>query len=333
MSPQRGQDEREEFPGWEEEGLFARDYEGQLIRMDRATADDLDRNVTLTIDGRQVTVKKAVPATDDVGRLRKDDKGRVVPRATTIYDAATQLFGARASNPIPLLCHREYMDPVGVCRVCVVQIAKFKERTGRIDVERKLLPACQHRVEDTMIVDTIESPDTKARARVRSAVQVLTELLMTDHPTPCAKEMQSGDCELESLARRLELSAPRLAHRQAILPKDDSSLVIAVDHNACILCDRCVRGCNSVKENHVIGRMGKGFGARIAFDLDVPMASSSCVACGECMVSCPTGALTHRGIVAARLPEGEAILADELFEHPSAEIRQAFGGVARPFLR
>src|SRR6516165_1275764 len=89
-----GPDERDEFAGWEEEGLFARDYEGRLIRMDRATANDLDRDVTLTIDGQKVTVKKAVPATDDVGRLRKDEKGHVVPRATTIYDAATRLFGA-----------------------------------------------------------------------------------------------------------------------------------------------------------------------------------------------------------------------------------------------
>jgi CRP-like cAMP-binding protein/Fe-S-cluster-containing hydrogenase component 2 len=332
-SPEHLHFEHEEFPGWEEEGLFARDYEGQLIRMDRATAEDLDRDVTLTIDGRKVTVKKAVPATDDVGRLRTDDKGHVVPRATTIYDAATQVFGAGPANPIPLLCHREYMDPVGVCRVCVVQIAKFKERTGRTDVERKLLPACQHRVEDTMIIDTIESPDPKAQSRVRSAVKLLTELLMTDHPTPCAKETVSHDCELESLARKLGCSKPRLAHRKEMLPKDDSSVVIAVDHNACILCDRCVRGCNVVRENHVIGRMGKGFKARIAFDLGVEMGSSSCVACGECMVSCPTGALTHKGIVAARLPEGQPIRAEELFEHTNLDIRQAFQGVAHPFLR
>jgi CRP-like cAMP-binding protein/Fe-S-cluster-containing dehydrogenase component len=332
ISP-RDQGEQFEFPGWEEEGLFARDLEGRLVRMDRATADDLDRDVTLTIDGRKITVKKAVPATDDVGRLRKDEKGHVVPRATTNYDAALQLFGTGSSNPIPILCHREFMDPVAVCRVCVVQIAKFKERTGRVDVERKLLPACQHRVEDTMIVDTLESPNPKARSRVQSAVKILTELLMTDHPTPCAKETQFGECELESLARRLELGAPRFERRETILPKDESSVVIAVDHNACILCDRCVRGCNSVRNNHVIGRMGKGFTSRIAFDLDAPMASSSCVACGECMVSCPTGALTHRGIVEARLPAGEKVETEELFEHSVPDIRQAFQGVARPFLR
>jgi CRP-like cAMP-binding protein/Fe-S-cluster-containing hydrogenase component 2 len=321
------------FPGWEEEGLFARDYEGRLIRMDRVTADDLARDVTVTIDSRTLSVKKAVPATDDQGTLRKDRHGRVIPRATTIYDAAAQLFGSGPANPIPLLCHREYMDPVAVCRVCVVQVAKFKERTGRVDVERKLLPACQHRVEDTMIVDTIESPDARAKARVRAAVLVLTELLMTDHAAPCAKEQQSHDCELEALARRLGLATPRFARRPTALPNDDSSLVIAVDHNACILCDRCVRGCNAIKQNHVIGRMGKGFAARIAFDLDVPMGSSSCVACGECMVSCPTGAITHRGIVEARIPNAQSVDANDLFDHPIPEIREAFQGVAHPFLR
>ena len=65
--------------------------------------------------------------------------------------------------------------------------------------------------------------------------------------------------------------------------------MIAVDHNACILCDRCMRGCNDIRDNQVIGRMGKGYQAQIAFDLNDPMGDSSCVACGECMVSCPTG--------------------------------------------
>ena len=124
---------------------------------------------------------------------------------------------------------------------------------------------------------------------------MLTELLMADHPSPCAKQRQTGDCELEALAERFEVVKPRLPARVEPRGRDDSSLVIAVDHNACILCDRCVRGCNDIRDNQVIGRMGKGYTARIAFDLDDPMGDSSCVACGECMVSCPTGALTHRG--------------------------------------
>ena len=94
---------------------------------------------------------------------------------------------------------------------------------------------------------------------------------MTDHPTPCAKETAEPR-RLRARGARAALRdrpQPRLERRETELPRDDSSLVIAVDHNACILCDRCVRGCNDIKENHVIGRMGKGYTARIAFDLDV----------------------------------------------------------------
>lgn len=324
-------------PRGEEESLFSRDEEsGHLVRMSAATAADLERQVTITIDGHEITVPKAVPATDEQGNIERDEDGLVIPRATTIYDAASKLYRevlGRESNPIPVLCHREYMDPVAVCRVCVVQIAKFKARTGRVDVERKLLPACQHRVEDTMIVDTIASPNAEAATRVRRAVSSLTDLLMAEHPSPCAKHRQSGDCELESLAHRLDLPLAPPTPRAADRLRDDSSLVIAVDHNACILCDRCIRGCNDIKENHVLGRAGKGPTSRIAFDLDSPMGASSCVACGECMVSCPTGALTFKSIVEAKLPEGEDVSEDDLFDHPIREIREAFGGLSRPFLR
>ena len=333
VNPLRGQDEREEFPGWEEEGLFARDYEGRLIRMDRATADDLDRDVTLTIDGRKVTVKKAVPATDDVGRLRKDDKGRMIPRATTIYDAATQLFGAGPSNPIPLLCHREYMDPgrrLPCLRGADCQI-QGADRPGRRRAQAAAGMPAPGRGHDDRRHDRIARPEGEVARPVGREGPRRAPLDRSSRP------LCQGDAVGRLRARvaraRPGVGAPRFARRKTMLPKDDSSLVIAVDHNACILCDRCVRGCNAVKENHVIGRMGKGFAARIAFDLDAPMGSSSCVACGECMVSCPTGALTHRGIVAARLPDGQEIRADELFEHPIPEIRQAFQGVAHPFLR
>jgi formate dehydrogenase major subunit len=72
--------------------------------------------------------------------------------------------------------------------------------------------------------------------------------------------------------------------------------VFIVDHSACILCDRCGRACDEVKGNHVIGRTGKGAAAGIGFDLDDPMGGSSCVQCGECMVSCPTTAITFRPV-------------------------------------
>src|SRR5581483_10016402 len=88
-----------------------------------------------------------------------------------------------------------------------------------------------------------------------------------------------------------------------------------VDHEACILCDRCIRGCDEIRNNWVLGRRGKGYQAGISFDNNLPMGSSSCVSCGECMVSCPTGALTNRGVVGTKL-EGATVDPEDLLSLP-----------------
>jgi CRP-like cAMP-binding protein/Fe-S-cluster-containing dehydrogenase component len=363
--PNSIQEDVEEWE-WSDEGLFARDMDGRLIRYDAATRAELDKDVTLEIDGQKVVVKKAVVATDEMGLPRYSADGEIIPRPTTIYDAVTRRYGqangedsnrrgledgAEAGsesdgsangkarrmagdsvNPIPILCHTRFMDPVAVCRVCVVQLSRLKRSTGKVEVDEKLLPACQHRVEEGMIVHTIASRDDVARERIERSVKTLLGLLMSDHPSPCIKErLHPGECELEALAGRFGVDGVRFPSR-AERPRDDSSQVIAVDHNACILCDRCMRGCDVIKENHVIGRMGKGAGAQIAFDLNSPMGNSSCVACGECSDDCPTGALTHRDVVATELPDGEPVGVESLIGHEIPEIRQAFQGVSRPFL-
>ena len=304
----------------EEDGLFARDFNGQLVRMDKVTSADFERQITIRIDGQEVTVAKAVPLTDSQGKILRDSEGRPIPRATTILDAATKRYeGVAGGNPIPVLCHQEHLHPVGVCRVCCVEIAKVKR--GAMQRERKLLPACQHRVEETMEVQTIASPDLAARRRIDDQVRTLVDMLVADS-LPADWETTLPSNELGRLSRRLdrlaeegralELAATPEADPAAIVArwpligtvgiplretprgKDPSSPRIAVDHDQCILCDRCVRACTDVKENMVIGRTGKGYTTRIGFDLDDPMGSSSCVACGECMISCPTGALMFR---------------------------------------
>ena len=78
--------------------------------------------------------------------------------------------------------------------------------------------------------------------------------------------------------------------------EDHSNPVISVNHDACILCDRCVRACDDIQGNDVIGRSGKGYATRIAFDLNDPMGESTCVTCGECVAACPTGALVNKPI-------------------------------------
>jgi formate dehydrogenase major subunit len=88
--------------------------------------------------------------------------------------------------------------------------------------------------------------------------------------------------------------------------------VIRVDHDACILCDRCVRACDDVQCNEVIGRTGKGYGTRVGFDLDSPMGESTCVSCGECVAACPTGALTNKPVTLPLVPRSELTAVDSV---------------------
>ncbi len=318
----------------EEEGLFARDVDGQLIRVRKATADDFDQPVQLTIDGYAVTVKKAVPQRDSQGNLIRDGDGNPTPRFTTILDAAQEIFVKHPGdrNPIPTLCHREHLPPVGVCRVCMVEAAETS-RGGR---RAELVPACLQRVSPGMEVHTLESTaDPAAAARVRAAAGMIVELLASDHlPLKDGRLIRPEECgpgnELAALADRLGLRRSRFAHGPLHRGTDHSSMMIAVDHDQCILCGRCHRGCNWLKTNNVIGRSGKGYETHISFDLDLPMGSSSCVSCGECAISCPTGALefTSRFIQSRdTAAEDGLVTAEELVRLP------LFSGIPFKFLQ
>jgi len=230
--------------------------------------------IELSIDGRKVSV----------------------PAGTTVFDAA-RINGIA----IPTLCHQQNETPVGVCRVCVVDVGA-----------RVFTASCVRPVEPGMNVSTDSD-------RVRAARRTLVELLMSDHPSPCARQQHSGGCELETLAKLSGVTKPRFAPRGSSRGQDDSSLAIAVALDACILCDRCIRGCDDIRGNFVLGRMGKGAQTRIAFDNDKPMGDSSCVSCGECMVSCPTGALTNKFVVSTALPAApgsEPVAPEELLALP-----------------
>lgn len=216
-----------------------------------ATADE---RVTLRIDGQEITV----------------------PKGTTVWEAAREL-----GIDIPVLCHSPRMEPVGVCRMCVVDAG----RAGPMPA------SCIRPAEDGMEIKT-DTPDVEAHRRM------LTMLLLSEQPETSAREASTGDDELLALARRYGIDEIPLPDGADDAPRgaDLSSPVIAVDHQACILCDKCVRGCDDVQHNDVITRTGKGYDARIAFDLNDPMGESTCVSCGECMAVCPTGALTNRSV-------------------------------------
>src|ERR1700727_2836796 len=212
------------------------------------------------------------PVTENVS-LRIDGRPITVREGTTILDAAAEL-----GIEIPVLCHDERYDPVGVCRMCVVDVGA-----------RAYAAACVRPCEEGMEVTTTGERIDRQRA-------TLTELLVSDQPDPAQdpKETTTADNELLLLVRRYGASKEGALRQGEGRGVDYSNPVISVNHGACILCDRCVRACDDIRGNDVIGRSGKGYSTRIAFDLNDPMGESSCVTCGECVAACPTGALTNK---------------------------------------
>mgnify|MGYP006280635671 FL=1 len=280
--------------------------EGQVVELEKSAAELLQAPpVALKIDGIEVRMPRATLATDP-------NTGRKFPRLTTVYDAAVE-----AKVAVPVLCHREHMTPAAVCRLCTVEVG------GRV-----LAAACHRAVEEGLDVKT-----HKTSPKVRKAVGILTELLLADTQVPRGAHLQGGN-ELHALAEGLGIDPakpPRFPLTVRDRGRDESSLVIAVDHSACILCDRCVRGCNEIRNNQVLGRAGKGYGARVAFDLNDPMGESACVSCGECMVSCPTGALSNRAVVEAKpwagaKPAPAPVSPEDLLGHA------LFEGISKAFL-
>ena len=209
--------------------------------------------------------------------LTIDGTSLTVPGASTIWEAARS-----AGIDIPTLCHDPKLQPVAVCRVCAVDV----------EDSRTLPAACIRQVEEGMVVRT----DTE---RVRRARRTLVELLQSGQPPEEKRRKPAAQDELAQLGGLLRSDPARYGSTGSspVMEHDLSSPVIAVDHDACILCDRCIRACDDIQVNDVIGRAGKGCDTRIAFDNDLPMGNSSCVSCGECVAACPTGALTDLPLV------------------------------------
>ncbi len=170
---------------------------------------------------------------------------------------------------VPHLCYTPGLRPDGNCRACVVEVKG----------ERVLAASCCRTPSEGMDVTT-DSP------RARASQKMVLELLLADMPA----ESYTRDSELAHWAEKLEVGKPRFAAR-AQPAADVSHPAIAVRLDACIQCTRCLRACREAQVNDVIGYAYRGEASKIVFDFDDPMGASTCVACGECVQACPTGAL------------------------------------------
>ena len=195
---------------------------------------------------------------------------------------------------IPHLCHSDGLRPDGNCRACVVEIAG----------ERTLAPSCCRSATPGMQVQT------NSERAVKSQNMVL-EMLLADLPEQGHKwlddRFDAPHGELSQWAQRQGVQVrPALAELRRVAPVSDlSHPAMAVNLDACIQCNRCERACREIQVNNVIGLAGRGAHTQVVFDLADPMGASSCVACGECVQACPTGALMPKGHIGAQSVDRE----------------------------
>ena len=185
----------------------------------------------------------------------------------------------RQGTVIPHLCYdpQPGYRPDGNCRACMVEV----------EGERVLAASCIRRPAAGMKVRT----DSE---RARNARGMVLELLMADQPA--REAAHDAGSRLWQWADRLEVTGSRFPARDAPAP-DSSHPAMRVALDACIHCTLCVRACREVQVNDVIGMAYRGGDAKVVFDFDDPMGESTCVACGECVQACPTGALTAASMV------------------------------------
>lgn len=192
----------------------------------------------------------------------------------TIWQVANR-YGAT----IPHLCYAPEPGyrPDGNCRACMVEIGG----------ERILAASCIRQPTAGMNV-------TSNNTRAKSARNLVMELLIADQPK--REAAHDADSHLWQWADRMATTESRFPPRGQPAP-DASHTAMRVQLDACIHCNLCVRACREVQVNDVIGMAYRGHGAKIVFDFDDPMGDSTCVACGECVQACPTGALMESSLV------------------------------------
>ena len=195
-----------------------------------------------------------------------------VPKDSTILEAARY-----AGINIPTLCFLKDINEIGACRMCVVEVKGA----------RSLVAACVYPVNEGMEVFT-NTP------KVQESRKLTLELLLSVHDRKCLTCKRSGSCELQSLC--YELGVDDAEHFDGAKPeaqKDESTEYLVRDNGKCILCRRCVAACAN-QHVAVIGPNGRGFDTHIGCMFERPLNEVACVSCGQCIVSCPTGALTER---------------------------------------
>lgn len=194
-----------------------------------------------------------------------------VKEGTTILEAARLL-----NVHIPTLCHHEDQAVKAVCRICVVEV----------EGQRLLPAACSTPVTEGMVVKTASPKVIKARKNIM-------ELILARHPQDCLVCSKNGSCELQKVAKDLNMNRPNRYELQVRDARfDDSSPSLVRDMSKCILCNRCVEACSQKQGVMVMAKENRGFDTVVVPPYGKLLADTSCVNCGQCIQVCPVGALS-----------------------------------------
>ena len=194
-----------------------------------------------------------------------------------VKEGPTILEAAKLLNVhIPTLCHHEDQAVKAVCRICVVEV----------EGQRLLPAACSTPVTEGMVVKTASPKVIKARKNIM-------ELILARHPQDCLVCSKNGSCELQKVAKDLNMNRPNRYEMQVRDARfDNSSPSIVRDMSKCILCNRCVEACSKKQGVMVMAKENRGFDTVVVPPYGKLLADTSCVNCGQCIQVCPVGALS-----------------------------------------
>ena len=205
-------------------------------------------------------------------KLVIDNKPVEVEEGTTILEAARQ-----NGIDIPTLCFLKDINEVGDCRMCIVEVE------GR----KGFATSCIQTVEEGMVVKT-HSPE------ILEARKTILDLILSNHHKDCLTCSRSGNCELQALSIKFNVQKVEYEGEMSKHKIDDKSPAIVRDFNKCILCRRCVATCKNVQEIGAIDCIERGFSSCISTTYDHSLNDVDCTFCGQCIESCPTGALREK---------------------------------------